>query len=128
MLFLPVARKDNVQICSSTNLESIFSLGKSTSHLAFGSGLVVVSMPMSWNLTCTYGLIWQVMHSQTTEFTMETMDIDHNAKMLLSLSTHPRDSGFVIALHSLAGESFFNYKVSHERLSLASMSYPKENG
>jgi hypothetical protein len=59
---------------------------------------------------------------------METMDIDHNAKMLLSLSTHPRDSGFVIALHSLAGESFFNYKVSHERLSLASMSYPKENG
>ncbi|XP_024381728.1 uncharacterized protein [Physcomitrium patens] len=54
----------------------------------------------------------QVMHSQTTEFTMESMDIDTNAKMLLSLSPHPRDSGFVIALHSLAGESFFKFKGS----------------
>jgi hypothetical protein len=53
----------------------------------------------------------QVMHSQTTEFTMDAMDFDPNAKMLLSLCAHPRDPGFCIALHSLAGESFFNFKV-----------------
>lgn len=51
------------------------------------------------------------MHSQTTEFTMDAMDFDPNAKMLLSLCAHPRDPGFCIALHSLAGESFFNFKV-----------------
>lgn len=43
---------------------------------------------------------------------MDAMDFDPNAKMLLSLCAHPRDPGFCIALHSLAGESFFNFKVS----------------
>lgn len=54
----------------------------------------------------------QVKHSQAMEFTMEAMDLDISAKMLLSLSAHPRDAGFVIALHSLAGESFLNHKGS----------------
>lgn len=86
--------------------------------IVFGDGLSGSLYAWAQDLTCLSGLIWQVMHSQTTEFTMEAMDIDNHAKMLLSLSAHPRDSGFVIALHSLAGESFFNYKVSNECLSL----------
>lgn len=61
----------------------------------------------------------QLMHSQTTEFMMEAMDVDSTAKMLLSFCAHPRDPGFCIALHSLAGESFFNFKVTINSLLLS---------
>ncbi|KAL3702323.1 hypothetical protein R1sor_020345 [Riccia sorocarpa] len=52
----------------------------------------------------------QVMHSQSTEFVMESMDVDTAAKVFLSFCAHPRDQGYCISLHSLAAESFFTYK------------------
>ncbi|KAL2649324.1 hypothetical protein R1flu_017452 [Riccia fluitans] len=52
----------------------------------------------------------QVMHSQSTEFVMESMDVDTAAKLFLSFCAHPRDQGYCISLHSLAAESFFSYK------------------
>eukprot|EP01018_Ginkgo_biloba_P028352 Gb_34591 [translate_table: standard] len=80
------------------------------------SGWLISSSKKHLNLwQCTSGSSvsepsLQVMNSQTTEFVMEDMSVDMDAKLLCSFCPHPQDKALCIAMHSLGGPAFFKFQ------------------
>ena len=55
-------------------------------------------------------LALQVMHSQSVEYAVDSMDVDSAANLLVAAAWLPNNSVTLVA-HSLHADSFFAYKV-----------------
>ena len=52
----------------------------------------------------------QVMHSQSVQYAVDSMDVDSAAKLLVATAWLPNNTVTLVA-HSLHADSFFAYKV-----------------